>query len=166
MQTFWINITQSILFLNSMSTKIPIYEETGLEHCWNGTDPQGNLGKYTEMGFVLGLQIYGQWTELFSNWCAMSTSLSRINCDLLTVAVLWLALTRSMFRTCQLSKKNKPALSQLMIKLITWSILITEGKLIRYWLWVLYQKRTIIRLLHDKLFGLFMFDASVIARIG
>ena len=30
-----------------MSTeKFPIYEETGLEHCWNGTDPGNTLGSY------------------------------------------------------------------------------------------------------------------------
>ena len=30
-----------------MSTeKFPIYEETGLEHCWNGTDPNDILGSY------------------------------------------------------------------------------------------------------------------------
>ena len=30
-----------------MSTeKFPIYEETGLEHCWNGTDPNNVLGSY------------------------------------------------------------------------------------------------------------------------
>ena len=35
--------------MNSMSTdKIKIYEETGLEHCWNLTDPNNNLGEYKD----------------------------------------------------------------------------------------------------------------------
>ena len=46
-----------------MSTKIPIYEETGLEHCWNGTDPQGNLGKYKnwECKGMLYTAVYRIW---------------------------------------------------------------------------------------------------------